>query len=80
MEYPWPYHRKLMGIPMDIRRNTMDFSWSIPWRFHGISEYGHAFVISTTDNPWVFHVFPMVNTWDLLWGFEYGHGKDIGIP
>ena len=30
------------------------------------------------ENPWVFHVFPMVDTWDFLWGFKYGHRKDMG--
>ena len=26
------------------------------------------------------HAFPMVNTWDFLLGFKYGHRKDMGIP
>ena len=47
---PWAYqgismvqchmqlHGESMGIPMDIHRNTMEFSWSILWSFHGILE------------------------------------------
>ena len=43
----------------------MDFSWSIPWSFHGILEYGHAFVIST-------HGFSMYFSWST-------HGISSGV-
>ena len=65
----------------------MDFSWSIPWIYHGYLIIDHGFVISTMKNPWVFHVFPMVNRNISSCFFEYGHrktwvfhGSDHGFP
>ena len=46
---------------MYIHGNTIDFSWSVPWSFHGILEYGHAFIISSMEHPW--HGFSMYFPW-----------------
>ena len=56
-----------MELPGESMVSTIENSWEYPWisigipcvfhgQYHGISmeflEYGHAFVISTMDNPW----------------------------
>ena len=62
---PWrihgQYHRKFMGIHMDIRGNTMDYSWSIPW----IVGIRSRFVKSTIKNPWNSHGFSMYFPWSI---------------
>ena len=64
---------------MDTHGNTMDFSWSIPWIYHGYLIIDHGFVISTMKNPWNSHGFSMYFPWSIegisSWFFEYGHRK-----
>ena len=76
--------KKSMGIYMDTHGNTMDFSWSVPWSYHGYLTIDHGFAISTMINPWNSHGFFMYFPWSIdrisSGGFEYGHRKDMGIP
>ena len=96
MEYPWSsshrtpwrihgqYHRKSMVIHMDSHGNTMEFSWSLRWIFHGFLGLDHGFIISTMQKPWNTHGFSMYFPWSIhgisCGVFEYGHGKKMGIP
>ena len=43
----------------------MDFSWSIPWIYHGYLIIDHGFVISTMKNPWNSHGFSMYFLWSI---------------
>ena len=61
----WIFHGQYHGVSVEFWNMAMLLLYLL-WIIHG--------------NPWVFHVFPMVNTWDFLWGFKYGHRKDMGIP
>ena len=43
--------KKSMGIRKDMHGNTMDFSRSVPWIYHGYLIIDHGFVISAMKNP-----------------------------
>ena len=85
---PWRIHGQ---CHKKIHGNTMDFSWSILWIYHGYLIIDHGFVISTMKNAWTCHGLSMYFPWSIdgisSWFFEYGHrktwvfhGSDHGFP
>ena len=51
---PWEYHGPFMVNSMDV-----------PWIFNNRPWFCYIYEKSM-EQPWVVHVFPMVNRWDFL--------------
>ena len=52
---PWEYHGLFMVNSMDI-----------PWIFDNRPWFCYIYYEKSMEQPWVSHVFPMVNRWDFL--------------
>ena len=68
-------HLLTMGNTWKTHGCSMDFSWSIPWIYHGYLIIDHGFVISTMKNPWYSHAYPCVFSW-IFYGTD--HGSSMG--